>query len=448
MPPTKILIISYFFYPCNLPGAQRIYSWAKYFREFGLYPVVITRNWDIPIKTSRDLFLESGKELRHEKLDGYEIYYLPYKENLRDKLIHKYGERRMVLFRKALTFFDLLSQNFTTKFLHYHSFYRLGKELLKKDPGIKLLLTSGMPFGLFRICHELHQKTRLPWIADYRDDWNTTAWTSNYDTQSQISGKKSLAEKFLATFERRSEKKWVGSAEIITTVSRHYVNKISNYVVRPGKVVYNGFDVPPEMLNNGEQKNNNSPFTISYTGNLYFSQNIEIFIKGFFKAYEQLGNPEIRLNFIGTAYDDSQGERLKKYLGNTNCTINLTGWTSQKEVFEYIKNSHLLLAVANAGIKGVIPSKVFVYLAFRKPVLLCPSDHDEMEEVLAKSGTGLIANDEDTTCEMILKVYQKFKNNQPIISPNEEFIEEFSRKKQAEKLAGIIHRILVEEQTA
>ena len=40
-----VLILAYDFPPYVSVGALRPYNWYKYFREFGIYPVVITRQW-------------------------------------------------------------------------------------------------------------------------------------------------------------------------------------------------------------------------------------------------------------------------------------------------------------------------------------------------------------------------------------------------------------------
>ena len=42
---TKVLILCNDFPPVNSIGADRPYSWYNYFREFNIYPVIITKNW-------------------------------------------------------------------------------------------------------------------------------------------------------------------------------------------------------------------------------------------------------------------------------------------------------------------------------------------------------------------------------------------------------------------
>ena len=55
----KVLIISYFFPPCNLTASRRALNWAQNLREFGYDPIVITRKWDHEIKNPSDLGKDS-----------------------------------------------------------------------------------------------------------------------------------------------------------------------------------------------------------------------------------------------------------------------------------------------------------------------------------------------------------------------------------------------------
>ena len=51
----KILIISYFFPPCNLTPSQRTISWARLLHKHGYYPIVITRRWDTKINSAKQI---------------------------------------------------------------------------------------------------------------------------------------------------------------------------------------------------------------------------------------------------------------------------------------------------------------------------------------------------------------------------------------------------------
>ncbi|MFM7666825.1 MAG: glycosyl transferase family 1, partial [Bacteroidota bacterium] len=58
----KVLIISYFFPPCNLTASNRIAGWKKHLPEFGIYPIIVTRNWTGSELTAEERLMDSGSE--------------------------------------------------------------------------------------------------------------------------------------------------------------------------------------------------------------------------------------------------------------------------------------------------------------------------------------------------------------------------------------------------
>ena len=87
----KVLIISYFFPPCNLTASQRANNWAKELNKFGYFPIVVTRKWDHKIESTSDL----GKPSFNQKIDVIindkcKIIYAPYKSSLKDMIFIKY----------------------------------------------------------------------------------------------------------------------------------------------------------------------------------------------------------------------------------------------------------------------------------------------------------------------------------------------------------------------
>lgn len=111
----RVLILTYFFPPCNLTPSQRVISWARYLCEYGYYPVIITRRWDYKISAPDDSSIKTPLDTIHEKYPEYEVYYLPYSPNLRDRIYSRYGEKKVMILRKLLSFTELIMQNFACK---------------------------------------------------------------------------------------------------------------------------------------------------------------------------------------------------------------------------------------------------------------------------------------------------------------------------------------------
>ena len=141
----KIIILSYFFPPCNITASQRALSWAKYLGEFGFYPIVITRNWERPVNYPTDLHHDTHQTVIHQKFGTYEVYYLPYKQSFRDKLYTQKETARFPLMRQLLTFWELIMQNFVDIVIPFRNFYTFTKQYLKKNSDIKLMVVTANP---------------------------------------------------------------------------------------------------------------------------------------------------------------------------------------------------------------------------------------------------------------------------------------------------------------
>jgi hypothetical protein len=128
----KVLIISYFFPPCNLTASQRALSWARYLKKSGYQPVILTRRWDIPVNTLKDISKSTPGGMLVESNEDYQVYYLPYRSNLRDKIYIKYGEQRFSGFRKTLSLLELLLQNFWTTVIPYSNIFLMLRNLFER----------------------------------------------------------------------------------------------------------------------------------------------------------------------------------------------------------------------------------------------------------------------------------------------------------------------------
>lgn len=301
----KILIISYFFPPANFAASYRIFSWAKDLHKHGYYPVIVTRKFDTGINNYIALSVKTSEGLLHEKNEFYEVYSLPYKGNLKDRLLNKYGQDKMVLLRKILSFFELFFQNFCISLIPFHNLYSFSKKLLKAEK-YDLIVTSGRPFILFKLCDALHKRFNVPWVADYRDPWSTDPWIKKNGILSRI--------------DRFFEKKWVGSAEAIISVSEVLSREIGLFVNRQWFVVYNGFEKFYEKIKNPAEE----IFTIVHNGSLYNSQKIEIFAEALKKFIDLKGNPDLRVLFLGISVDDEQNERIHNIFNDYETYIGIT----------------------------------------------------------------------------------------------------------------------------
>lgn len=406
-------------------------GWANYLSSFGYFPTIVTRNWDLPINSPEDALLSSGQELKHEKNEKYEVFYLPYKASKRDEIYSKNKENRnLQKISKLFTLNDLVFENYSNRFIPFANMYEFAREKLKKDSSYQLVLISGNPFIQFKFGYQLHKEFGIKWIADYRDDWNT----------SELTNSNQGIQRIISKIQAKSEKKWVDTAECITSVSKIYADKIGQFVDKKGSVILNGFD----GIDTEEIAPQEKVFQITYNGSLYPTQPIEKIIEAIKKIISNKElTLEIRLNFPGLGFDKFQKARVEKAIVGIEKFVKITDRIPKQEVIRIQKESDVLLMISHTGIKGIPSSKMYEYIGLKKPILLYPNDHDIVEETLLDSGLGIVCNQEVDIYENLvelIKAKQEGKISTAVIS--EDKMQFYSRKNQTAELAKLIDNVL------
>lgn len=424
----KVLIISYFFPPCSLTAGQRAQGWANYLSEHGYYPTIITRRWDQEIKTPEDALLSSKNEIIHEKNERYEVFYMPYKASVRDRLYTRFSGSSLQKLSRAFTFLSLIAENLTLRAIPSRNMYHKAKSWISENEDVQTVVISGLPFNQFSFGYRLKKKTHIKWIADYRDDWNTSDFvgTSGNGFLSRIFKKLAI----------RSEKKWVGSAECITSISPYYVDKISSFVNRPGHVLLNGFElnVPKAVLDPNK-------FVITYNGSLYATQPIEDILVVVKRLIIEDKAP-IFLQFPGAAFDPIQKKRIEDSTREIRNHISITDRIPKKEILQLQANSDALLMISHSDMKGIPSSKLYEYLCFEKAIIQFPNDFDIVESTLKDTGLGICSSTIDELYLAIKSlVDQKFNGKQVKIEANRTAIQSYSRKMQTKVLADLLTKI-------
>jgi glycosyltransferase involved in cell wall biosynthesis len=427
----KVLIISYFFPPCNLTASQRAYNWGKYFKEFGYDPIIITRKWDYPINTPSDMGKSSrSMNIEEEVNDQYRVYYMPYKGSLKDRIFEK-NKKGKKLIRKALSFKELYSQHSSISVLPYANIFNKASQLIKEE-NIENVIITGNPFACFHFGYELKNKfPAINWIADYRDDWTTT----------ELVNRNSGLDGILFKMEQKSERKWLSNAAFFTTVSDYYVKKISKLTGLQGFKLINGFG--EELKHFTSTQLDKSRFEITYNGSLYASQKIEPVLSVaktlINKFIDQI---HIHLNFPGLRFDEVQAQRVEVILKGYEEHYTITGRIPREDVIKIQQKSHILLMIAHEGLKGIPSSKLYEYIGLKKPVLLYPNDNDIIEKTLKHTELGVICDSQEEIENKLTSLVNDFINSGVLpIEGNIDHIREYTRRNQVRKLAQLLDKI-------
>ena len=418
-----------YFPPCNLTPAERILSFAKYFKEFGYYPVIVTRNWDIPIAHPKDERMSTGTRVVHEKNENYEVYYVPYKSTLRDRVFNKFLGTNFYFLYLIIALVYSIGEYFSSHFTSFLPLYKQCRNILKTEKGFSYLLISGSPFHLFKFGYKLNKEFGIKWIADYRDDWST----NNILVKTGI---KALGK----SFEKRKEIKWVSTATFFISVSDHYVDKITTLLCTvPGYTILNGY-----IASNyeGLVKSNSNSFSIVYVGALYAGQPIEVFLEGYKAFIDDMPNLITKVTFVGLKTQPQEFKKVQQIMEGYENYVDFTLRMSKNKTIELQNNATLLLLCAHNNLKGVPGSKLYEYVALEKPILACPSDREIAEDTITETGQGYIANSVEECTLQLKKLYKEYgMSNGSAKNINRHAINKYSRYENVKKLALILDHV-------
>lgn len=422
----KVLILAYDFGPLNSIGAQRPLGWFKYFKEFGLHPVVVTRHWDA-INEPNDLVRPSlNQQVVKEETELGTIVRVPYQPNLRDRILLKHGMHKRVLIRKLLSLFYSVGQYYWMRLDNRSNIYHEARKCLINSK-YDVIIATGEPFILFRYADLLSKEFGIPWIADYRD-----GWSQNYATL-HASGK--LQTWLNNTFFSKIEKRIVRNARLCTFTVESHQKEVENLI--PGirsEIVMNGFfeELIQQLpaIDRPER-----PFVIAYSGTIYPYQELEVFLTGLKIAIEKndLNPHDIQLVFYGLEYQPEQLNRVIGYSEMLRPFIRTTRKMPMKDVLLELNKANALLLLASPN-QQQIYAKVFDYIALKRPIILCKSDNGPLQKMVLDTVLPMICNSESEVSDAISKL-----KDHPVSNDNHSLSsEKYSRRHQAFVLAAII----------
>ena len=440
----KVLIVTYYWPPAGGPGVQRWLKFAKYLPEFGWEPIIYTpENPSYPL-TDESLLKEVPDHIKMVKSKIWEPYQIAEKLSKSNKKF-KGGQFDV---GKNQSFFSKLSifirGNFfipdARKFWVKPSIKFLKTYL--KENNIDVLVTTGPPHSLHLIGLGLKKELpELKWIADFRDPWTEISYYKHLKL-TKLADKK----------HRRLQQSVFETADM--TLATSYTDA-ENFRKNGANAlcITNGFDESEssrvgELENNKTLKSSNSTtlkpkFTLSYVGVLEQLRDPE----NLWKVLEDLckTNPDFakdfELKFVGRVDDKIMNELENSVLKNN---INNLGYLSHSQSVEEMEQSDLLLITnfPNESSKGIIPGKLFEYLATGKQIISFGPKDADVEKILEKTKAGqhFDYSENEAVKHYILYLYQQWKANEPMT--NTANIKEFSRRALSEKLAGLMDNLL------
>ncbi|NNE03056.1 MAG: hypothetical protein HKN52_07810 [Eudoraea sp.] len=113
------------------------------------------------------------------------------------------------------------------------------------------------------------------------------------------------------------------------------------------------------------------------------------------------------------------------------------GYLTHAEAVDYQRRSQVLvlLEIDSEETKGIIPGKLFEYMAARRPIIGIGPVNWEVSDIIRKTESGVVFNYDDHSKlkSTLLRIFREYGEGE--IPPKTTDISEFSRKELTRKLA-------------
>jgi len=423
----KILIISYSFNRKEIIGSIRLRGLAKFLPRFGYEPIILAAKFPNITKDNNEEY--KVIETFNEPLIVKWKKFLNLSQNKTFKEQIKVEDTKKNHKSKTDILLELWEEIFAYPDLQKNWFKPaiISADKIMEDNEISAIISSSMPVTAHLIANKIKETYNIPWIADLRDLWSN----NQYNNYSKI-------RKF---FDLRLERRVLSAANAITTVSPILTESLSNLHNRNDIFsIPNGFD--PELIN--PRIPLTDKLSITYTGNLYSGKRDPEIL---FKALAELSSSkdiclkDFLINFYG-----QKEFWLHKLIVDYSLqkTVELHGLIPREEVIKKQWESQLLLLLTwdNPKEKGVIPAKIFEYLAAKRPILSYGLSEGCVQTILENTSSGSQFNGIDEIKKAIIDYYIEYKSEGEITYKGKlNEINKFSHQYMTKRFVDILNQI-------
>ena len=270
-------------------------------------------------------------------------------------------------------------------------------------------------------------------MADFRDPW------TQIDFYEQLH-----LTKWADARHKKMEKEVLTEADAVVTVSPSWAKGLETLVDRKVDVVNNGFD--PEDFDRVAEVGL-SHFSICHVGSMNADRNPQ----ALWDALKQLVREDerfhrlLKVRLIGQvdlAIEQAIQEReLNQY-------VEKVPFMAHAQIPVQLKQAAVLLLPVNKtpNMDGVVPGKLYEYLAAKRPVLVIGPPQGDTANIVAASGAGKIFDYSEVTelKQQLVEWMNAYESGTLTVNPEE--INRYSRKFLARKFAEVVFRAIDNQQ--
>jgi glycosyltransferase involved in cell wall biosynthesis/tetratricopeptide (TPR) repeat protein len=442
----RVLFVAHIFPPVGGSGVQRTLKYVKYLRNTGWEPIVVTvGRTAYPLK-DYSLVTELPGDLKIIRIDeDYSVH----DSRIRD-LAHIMEE---VTSNKELVYNYMadikVDKSRLKEFCTTPDPYLLWANSVMKELDslvnineIDVVYTTSGPYSDHLIGYYLKKRYKLPWVADFRDEWTNNPF-AKYD-------KSSLRYKIEYALERGILQV---ADKIVVTTPLARENYINGFNLPASKVITitNGYD-EDDFTKLNDDNTCKDKFSVFHNGLLYGIRTPITFFKALSEAIkaELIDKDKIEVSFAWTENGKLWIDYCKK-LEIEDC-VNFVGYLDHKESLQKAMRSDCLLLILGPGKKNksVYPGKVFEYLRLGKPIMSLSPKGGLVDQLVQEFNAGYNSDFEDINAIKDNLVYFYTKWNEGKLTSNKKLIEvrRFERSNLTNQFACILREVYMKEACA
>ena len=427
----RVLIITYYWPPMGGSGVQRWLKFAKYLPDFGWEPIIYTpENPSFQLHDSSLLNDVRANQIlwKHPIWEPHHLFYRAKGQKNLAKV--NQGD---ILDKKDQSFFEkaglwvrgnLLIPDPRRFWIGPSVKYLLNR--LQTEP-VDAIITTGPPHSVHFIGKQLHEKTGIPWLADFRDPWTRWVFLRKFRVSAPA-----------MRIHERQERAILRAANAVVTVSEALKEDLEEISGRPVHKITNGYDEDDFPASSA-----NAPsFLISYIGTVDYLRDPRVFLRAVRELCAEHAdfNQDIQIRFVGYL----SGVILQEIQRDDTLAnkLSISQYVPHEEILTMLQESYIQLLLLSSGpeTRGILTGKFFEYLASGKRILALGRVGDEVDTTLQETNAGVLHDPGDLSGikATLLRYYRAYQYNEPFATQG---IETYRRRNLTQSLSVILETL-------
>lgn len=406
----KILMFCHNFPPIGTVSSQRPAKFAKYLREKGWEPAIVSRAHgpEYPVDTS--MLQDIPPDVRVYRLRFFPVVVM---------LISMFRAIRLDFVGRLISrWISIPDYRFSWLVVAFIAALRLVPKL-RPD----VLWVSAVPTTASILVILLKRFFRLPVVVDFHNEWTRYMY---YEPPTRIHD----------ALNRWLERKVLQHADLVVTLNPW---QRTDYEERYGigrkvVVIENGYDPEDFALSEPPKRDR---FVLTYVGTVYGFQSIAPVLEGLERLVRAGKIPAERLcvRVVGDMFNNVSRDNPRSY------PLEVIRHVPHAQLMTFYQESSAFFLCLSDGAARQLPAKLYEYLYARRPTLAVVPEHSVAREWVQRWGAGMVVT-ADTVDDGLMRLYQDWERGTLRCEPHPDALHRFTRRALSEELGDALDALV------